>query len=97
MPLMLVQLGLEALEQSEGIRRTAGKTGKNFVMIDTPHLARRGFNHNITERHLAVAAHGDTLSPTHGQNCRSVVLLHDCLLILRIDNGRQRIQTNDAE
>ena len=55
---MFIELGLEALKKRESVRRPTGKTGEYALLIDTPNLARTGFDNDITKRHLA--SHGMT-------------------------------------
>ncbi|MNC86895.1 hypothetical protein D3C83_25820 [compost metagenome] len=54
--LVLLELAFEALEERECIGRAAGKTRKDPVVIETPHLAGTRFHHDVAQRHLAVAA-----------------------------------------
>ncbi len=65
MALVLFQLGLEALEQGEGVGGGAGKTGQHLLAVELAHLARRAFDDDVAERDLAVAADGD-LHPGRG-------------------------------
>ena len=77
--LVFFQFGFEALEQGEGIRGAAGKPGQNAVVIQPPHLAGSRLDHDITQRHLAVAAERDQGAAADGQNGGAVVLLHGVL------------------
>ncbi len=74
--LVFFQLGLEALEQREGVRRAAGEAGKDFFTVEPPHLARSALDDDIAERHLAVAAQGDDGSAPDGKNGGAVILFH---------------------
>ncbi|MOA09820.1 hypothetical protein D3C78_1296740 [compost metagenome] len=57
--LVLFQLGLEALEQREGIGRGPGKAGQHGAVIEAAHLARSPLDHDVAQGDLAVAANGD--------------------------------------
>ena len=54
--LMLFQLGFEALEQRERIRRATGKSGQNLVVVQPAYLACGGLDNDIAEGDLAIAA-----------------------------------------
>ena len=62
---MLVEFGLETLEQRERIGGAAGKAGKNLPLMDAPDLARTGLDHDIAKRDLTVAAHGHALATAY--------------------------------
>jgi len=74
---MLLQLGLEALEQRKRIRRPAGKPGQNPAVIQTPHLLRRPLDDDIAQRNLPIPPHRHRIAPAHGKNGRAVILLHE--------------------
>jgi hypothetical protein len=74
--LVLFQLGLEALEQREGVGRAAGEAGQDLLLVEPAHLARAGLDDDVAERHLAVAAEGDAGAAAHGKNGGAVILLH---------------------
>ena len=57
--LVFFQLGLEPLEQREGIGRGPGKARQHLAVVELAHLARRALDHNVAQRHLPVAADGD--------------------------------------
>ena len=57
--LVLLELGLEALEQREGVGRGAGKAGQHLVAVQLAHLARAGLDDDVAQRDLAVAAERD--------------------------------------
>src|SRR4030095_541746 len=57
--LVLVELGLEALEQREGVGGAAGEAGEDALLVEAAHLLRAALDHHIAERHLAVAAERD--------------------------------------
>lgn len=59
MALVLLQLGLEALEQREGIGRRAGEARQHLLAVELAHLARAGLDDGVAQRDLAVAADGD--------------------------------------
>src|SRR6476620_5751272 len=72
MSLMLLELGLEALEQRERVRRCAGESGEDLVVIEAPHLARGRLDDNVPERYLTVAAERDGAIATNRQDRRPV-------------------------
>ena len=77
MALVLFQLGFETLEQGEGVRRAAGESGQNLVVVDAAHLARVGLDHDIAEGDLAVAAEGDLIAAPHREDGGAAKLFHD--------------------
>jgi hypothetical protein len=62
--LVLLQLGLEALEQGEGVGRGAGKAGQHLVMVELAHLARAGLDDGVAQGDLAVAAQATCQRPS---------------------------------
>lgn len=58
-PLVFLQLLLEALEQGEGIGGGAGETGQYLTVIQAPDLLGVAFHHGVAQGNLAVAAHDD--------------------------------------
>ena len=76
-PLVLLELGLEALEQRERIGRGAGESREHAFVIQPSHLARRRLDDDVAERDLPVAAQGDRAVASNGQNGCSVKLFHD--------------------
>jgi hypothetical protein len=74
--LMLVQLGLEALEQRKGIGRAASETGQNLPLVETPYFLRRPLDDDIAQRDLPVATHRHRIAATHRQDRSAVILLH---------------------
>ena len=54
--LVFLELGFEALEQRERVGRRSGEAREHAVVVQAAHLARRGLDHDVAERHLAVAA-----------------------------------------
>ncbi len=75
--LVLLELGLEALEQRERVGGAAGKAGEYLVLVQTPHFARARFEHDVAERDLAVAAERDALAAPRRNDGRAVILLHE--------------------
>jgi hypothetical protein len=73
--LVLVELGLEALEQGKGVGRGAGEAGQDAIVIDAAHLTRALLDDDRAQRHLAVAAHGDRGSRAAPKRwwCREIV------------------------
>ena len=63
---VLLELGLEQLEQREGIGGGAGETGQHLAVAAEPaHLARVGLHHRVAERDLAVAGDRDAAVAAH--------------------------------
>ncbi len=56
---MLLQLGLETLEQREGIGRATGKAGQDSVVVEAADLAGIALHDGITQGDLAVTANDD--------------------------------------
>src|SRR5690606_20226664 len=57
---VLLELGLEQLEEGEGVGGGAGEAGQDLaVAAEAAHLARVGLHHRVAEGHLAVAGDGD--------------------------------------
>ena len=56
--LVLVQFGLETLEQGEGIRRCARKSSQHFAVVQLANLASRPFDHDIAQSDLSIATNG---------------------------------------
>jgi hypothetical protein len=73
---MLLQLGLEALEQRESIGRSPGEASQNLVVVEPAHFARSGFDDDVAERHLTVAAQGDSSAAAHAEYGGAVILIH---------------------
>ena len=65
---VLFQLGLEAAEQRERVRRGAGKASQNFVLIEPANFARGMLDHAVAQGHLAVGSHHDTFPATHAEH-----------------------------
>ena len=66
--LVLLELGLEALEQRERIGGGAGEARQHAILIEAADLARGGLDHDVAERHLAVAAERDDAVAADGEN-----------------------------
>ncbi len=62
---MLLELGLEALEQGERVGRAAGEPGDHAVAVEAPHLAGVALHDGLAQRDLAVAAEGDRLAAAY--------------------------------
>jgi len=73
---MLVELGLEALEQSECIGGCAGKSSKNAIVVDTPYLACTFFYDDRSERNLTIATHRNRRASSHRDYRRTVKRFH---------------------
>ena len=74
---MLVELGLEALEQGEGVGGAAGETGEDLAVVERAHLARGGLDDDVAEGDLTVAAERDTIAAPHRQDGRAAILFHE--------------------
>ena len=55
----VLELGLEPLEQGEGIGAAAGEAGDHLAVEQPANLLGVGLHDRRAERHLAVAADGD--------------------------------------
>ena len=73
---VLVELGLEALEQGECIGGAAGESGQDFFLIEPPDLAGGRLDDDVAEGDLAVAAEGDLVAPAYGENGGAAILFH---------------------
>src|SRR6185312_1500288 len=69
---VLLQLALEALEEREGVRRTAGEARDHLVVVELAHLARIALHDGVAERHLAVARPRHHAVAPYAQNGRAV-------------------------
>ena len=56
--LEVLQLGLEALQQGEGVGRRAGEAGQHLAAVQPADLVGVALHDHVAERHLAVAADG---------------------------------------
>ena len=77
MPGVLVELGLEALEQGEGVGGAAGESGQDLFLIQPAHLACGGLDDDVAEGDLAVAAEGDFIAAADGENGGAAILFHE--------------------
>ena len=64
-PLVLVELPLEALEQRERIGGRSGEAREDAVVVQATHLARGRLDDDAAERHLPVAAKRDRAVAAH--------------------------------
>src|SRR2546422_8629614 len=80
--LVLVELAFEALEQRKGVRRAAGETGEDAVLVQAPNFLRAAFDDDVAEGHLAVAAERHARAAAHGKNGRAVEGFHGKTLYL---------------
>ena len=76
MSLVLLELGLEALEQRERVGGRAGEAGEHLVVVEPADLARRRLDHDVAERDLAVAAERHGAVAAHGKDGRAVKGFH---------------------
>ena len=74
---MLLELGLEALEQRERVCRAAGEASEDAIVVQPAHLACAGFHDDVAEGDLPIAAQRDAVAAAHGQNGGAVEGL-DC-------------------
>jgi hypothetical protein len=58
MPLVLLQLGLEALKQCECVGCGTGETRQHLAVVELAHLARRALDHDVAQGDLPIAADG---------------------------------------
>ena len=73
---MLVELGLEALKQSECIGRCAGKSSENAIVVDTSHFACAFFYDDRSKCDLTIATHRNRRASSHRDYRRTVKLFH---------------------
>ena len=69
---MLLELGLEPLEQGEGVGGGAGEAGDHAAAGQPPHLLRVRLHDRLAEADLAVAGDDDLAVLAHGKNGRAV-------------------------
>src|SRR2546422_5666999 len=74
--LVLVELAFEALEQRKGVRRAAGESGEDAVLVQAPDFLRAAFDDDVAEGHLAVAAERHARAAAHGKNGGAVEGFH---------------------
>ena len=73
---MLLELGLEALEQRERVGSGTGKTGQHLIVIELANLACRRFDDDVAERDLAIAADRHQAAATHADDGGAVKVFH---------------------
>src|SRR5579864_4083980 len=78
MSLMLLELGLEALEQRERIGCRPREARQHLLVVETAHLARARLDDDLSKRHLPVAAERDGAVAAHGEDRRPVKNLAHC-------------------
>src|SRR5215469_14785957 len=54
---ILVELALESAEKRESVSGRAGKSGENFVLIETANLLRAMLDDRVAKRDLPIAGH----------------------------------------
>src|SRR5258706_12922978 len=74
--LVLLELRFEALEEREGIGRAAGEAGEDAILVDAAHFLRAALDHDLTERHLPIAAERHGCAAANGKDGGAVELLH---------------------
>ena len=72
--LVLLELGLEPLEEGERVGRGAREAREHAVLVEAAHLAGGGLHDDVAEGHLAVAAHGDLVAAAHAEDGGAVEL-----------------------
>ena len=90
--LMLLQFGLEPLEQGKRIGGSAGKARDHLIVIKPPDFAGVAFHAGIAQCHLTVSTNDDAIIPTYGENRRS---MHGCFTHVFI-RGRSRYIGTDG-
>src|SRR5581483_9310434 len=75
--LVLLELGLEALEERERVRGAAREPGEDAVVVQPAHLARARLDDDVAESHLAVAAERDLAVAPDAEDGGAVELLHE--------------------
>ena len=66
--LEILQLRLEALQEREGVGGGAREAGQHAAAVQAANLVSVALHHDVAERHLAVAAHGDALAAANGED-----------------------------
>ena len=69
---MLLELGLQPLEQGEGVGGGAGEAGDDLAVAQPAHLAGVGLDDGLAHRDLAVAGDDDLAALAHGEDGRAV-------------------------
>ena len=65
---VLLELGLEALEEGEGVGGGAGEAGQHLVVVHPAHLAGARLHDGLAHRDLAVARHRDPAAMADGDH-----------------------------
>ena len=65
---VLLELGLELVEQREGVGAGAGEAGQDAAAVQPPHLAGAALHDRVAERDLSVARHHDHAAVSQGEN-----------------------------
>src|ERR1035437_4204037 len=77
---MFLQLGFKTLKQGESIGRGTGKTSQHLAMVELAYFARRAFDNDVAQGHLAIAANGHLHAlgglAAHADDGRAVKLFH---------------------
>ena len=81
---ILLELGLEPLEQGHGISRRPGKTGDDRAAGQWPHLAGIGLDDGLADGHLAVARNHHPVALAKGQDRGAVPLLGSLMGLLSV-------------
>ena len=69
---MLFELGFEALEQRERVRRATGKSGQYPILIETPHFSRARLDDDVAQCDLTVSAERNAFTASDGKNGRAM-------------------------
>ena len=72
----LVERGLKAFEQGEGIGGAAGEAGQHPVLVQAPHLDGVALHDGLSGAHLAVAAKRDLIATPDAEDGGCVKGLH---------------------
>ena len=67
-PGVTLQLGLQPLQQGEGVGGAAGEAGEDVAAAELADLLRVGLDHGLAEADLAVAGHRDLVTLAHGKD-----------------------------
>jgi hypothetical protein len=65
---VLLQLGLQALEERQGVGGGARKAHDDLAVIEPPDLFGMVFHHHVAQSHLAVAGHRHLIAPAHHED-----------------------------
>jgi hypothetical protein len=78
--LVLFQLGLEALEQREGVGRGAGKTGQHLLAVELAHLARAALTTMLPSVTWPSPPRATLRAAAHAEDGGAVVAFHGVFL-----------------